>query len=72
MAWDKDQAESELAKWFTPSKPATKNYVERGTLDRTIFREFAQQGRQVLVFGPTGAGKTSMVLDNLERLKSRY
>ena len=72
MAWDKDQAEGELAKWFTPSKPATKNYVERGTLDRTLFREFAQQGRQVLVFGPTGAGKTSMVLDNLERLKSRY
>lgn len=72
MSWDKNNAETKLTKWFTPSKPATKNYVGRGDLDRTIFREFAQQGRQVLVFGPTGAGKTSMVLDNLEKLKNTY
>ncbi|KZU11121.1 ATP-binding protein [Lactiplantibacillus argentoratensis] len=72
MKWNSEQAEAELTKWFTPSKPATRNYVGRGTLDRTIFREFAQQGRQVLVFGPTGAGKTSMVLDNLSKLKKTY
>ncbi|WP_334341455.1 ATP-binding protein [Companilactobacillus sp. HBUAS56275] len=72
MRWDRDKSENELTKWFTPSKPATKNYVGRGTLDRTIFREFSQQGRQVLVFGPTGAGKTSMVLDNLAKLKEKY
>jgi len=72
MAWNSKKAEQELTKWFTPSKPATRNYVDRGTLDRTIFREFSQQGRQVLVFGPTGAGKTSMVLDNLGKLKSYY
>lgn len=72
MTWNKNKAEVELNKWFTPSKPATKNYVDRGNLDRTIFREFSQQGRQVLVFGPTGAGKTSMVLDNLEKLKKQY
>lgn len=41
-------------------------------MDKTIFREFSQQGRQVLVFGPTGAGKTSMVLDNLGKLKDKY
>jgi len=72
MSWNREKSEDELAKWFTPSKPATKNYVDRGTLDKTIFREFSQQGRQVLVFGPTGAGKTSMVLDNLAKLKKRY
>lgn len=72
MVWKSNKAELALSKWFTPSKPATKNYVDRGTLDRTIFREFAQQGRQVLVYGPTGAGKTSMVLDNLEKLKAQY
>ncbi|MGP4116645.1 ATP-binding protein [Levilactobacillus zymae] len=72
MTWDSSKTEYELTKWFTPSKPATNNYVDRGPLDRTIFREFAQQGRQVLVYGPTGAGKTSMVLDNLEKLKTRY
>lgn len=72
MEWNSEQAETELTKWFTPSKPATRNYVGRGTLDKTIFREFAQQGRQVLVFGPTGAGKTSMVLDNLNKLKNTY
>lgn len=72
MSWESSKAEEELTKWFTPSKPATKNYVGRGILDRTIFREFSQQGRQVLVFGPTGAGKTSMVLDNLAKLKEKY
>ncbi|AVK61368.1 hypothetical protein C5Z25_06115 [Lactobacillus sp. CBA3605] len=72
MAWDSKKAEVELTKWFTPSKPATRNYVDRGALDKTIFREFSQQGRQVLVFGPTGAGKTSMVLDNLNKLQALY
>jgi len=72
MVWNRKKAEVELTRWFTPSKPATKNYVDRGTLDRTIFREFSQQGRQVLVFGPTGAGKTSMVLDNLAKLEEQY
>lgn len=72
MAWNSEKSEDALTKWFTPSKPATKNYVGRGTLDKTIFREFSQQVRQVLVFGPTGAGKTSMVLDNLAKLKDKY
>ncbi|WP_164505147.1 ATP-binding protein [Companilactobacillus hulinensis] len=72
MAWNGTKAELELAKWFTPSKPATRNYVGRGTLDKTIFREFSQQGRQVLVYGPTGSGRTSMVLDNLEKLRDQY
>lgn len=68
MKWDMSQAEDALSNLFTPSMPATRNYVGRGNLDKFIFREFAQRGRQVLIFGPTGAGKTSMVLDNLNKL----
>ena len=25
MKWNSEQAEAELTKWFTPSKPATRN-----------------------------------------------
>lgn len=75
MSWDEKKgakAEKALIDWFTPSLPAVDNYVGRGILDKKIYREFAQRGRQVLVYGPTGAGKTSMVLDNLKRLKEQY
>lgn len=75
MPWNSKkgmQSEQSLGEWFTPSLPAVNNYVDRGTLDKKIFREFAQKGRQVLVYGPTGAGKTSMVLDNLARLNHQY
>lgn len=75
MSWDEKKgakAEKALIDWFTPSLPAVDNYVGRGVLDKKIYREFAQRGRQVLVYGPTGAGKTSMVLDNLKRLREQY
>ncbi|MFC6261679.1 ATP-binding protein [Levilactobacillus fujinensis] len=73
MAWSwSEEATDALNDWFTPSMPAVKNYVGRGNLDRTIMREFAQRGRQVLVYGPTGAGKTSMVLDNLKKLEKSH
>ncbi|CAJ1227898.1 AAA family ATPase [Lactiplantibacillus xiangfangensis] len=75
MPWNSKkgmQSEQSLGEWFTPSLPAVNNYVDRGTLDKKIFREFAQKGRQVLVYGPTSAGKTSMVLDNLARLNHQY
>ncbi|VDG30378.1 ATP-binding protein [Lactiplantibacillus mudanjiangensis] len=75
MPWSEKkgmQSEKSLGEWFTPSLPAVDNYVDRGILDKKIFREFAQKGRQVLVYGPTGAGKTSMVLDNLGRLQEQY
>lgn len=72
MTWNKLQAEKELSTWFTPRQPATNNYVDRGNLDLTIFHEFSQKGGQVLIYGPTGAGKTSLVLDNLEKLKEMY
>lgn len=72
MAWNADKASAALNKWFTPQTPAVANYVDRGKLDKTIYQAFAEQGSQVLVYGPTGAGKTSMVLDNLKKLEKQY
>lgn len=37
MTWDKEKAERALTKWFTPSRPATKNYVGRATLTERFF-----------------------------------
>lgn len=49
-----------------------KDYIKRDTQTKTIFREFSQSGRQILVFGPNSTRKTRLVLDNLSKLKSRY
>jgi len=72
MVWSGEKAEQEFAKGFSSGKSATRNDVDRGKRSKAIFREFAQQGRQILVFGPTGASKTSMVLDNLAKMKASY
>lgn len=75
MPWNSKKgmrSDQALDEHFTPSLPAVNNYVDRGALDKKIFREFAQKGRQILVYGPTGASRISMVLDNLDLLNQRY
>jgi len=72
MRLSSEQKETALNTWFTPAQPATKNYVSRGHLDKTIQRTFETKGQQILIYGQTGAGKTSMVIDNLNSLYTKY
>lgn len=72
MTLSHDEQEKALNTWFTPSQPAKKNYVGRGHLDKVIERAFSRKGNQVLIYGKTGAGKTSLVFDNLSTLNRLY
>jgi len=46
---------------YTPSCPAKLNFVEREALSKTIERNLKMRGRQVVVYGHTGSGKTSLL-----------
>lgn len=72
MSLTKKERSDQLNRWFTPTQPAKQNYVSRGKLDRLIERVFARKGTQILIYGPSGAGKTSMVIDNLGKLEKSY
>lgn len=57
-----------LNKWFTPSRPAVWNYIGRGEDDIRFRDALHEPGLQIMVYGPTGVGKTSLVLSQLNEL----
>ena len=61
-----------LAKYFTPTIPAVHNYVNREKEDEEFYSALLQPGLQIIVYGPTGVGKTSMVWSALEKHKLNY
>lgn len=46
---------------FTPTKAALLNYVSRPEIDNMLDSEMAIPGKQILVYGHSGSGKTSAV-----------
>ena len=64
-----------LEEVFTPSKAAEINYVERFEIDAQLSSEMSTPGKQIIVFGDSGSGKTSSVRnlltkDNLKFIKT--
>lgn len=57
---------------FTPAKAANVNYIERTKIDTQLASEMSIPGRQIVVFGHSGSGKTSSVLNLLSKNKYRY
>lgn len=57
---------------FTPATAANANYIERAEVDARLAREMSTPGRQIVVFGHSGSGKTSSVLNLLSRNNYRY
>ncbi len=54
---------------FTPTRPATHTFVERDeSTSRRIEQAFLTPGMQVVVYGPTGSGKTTLVRNKLTQL----
>jgi Cdc6-like AAA superfamily ATPase len=59
----------QLQSVFTPANAATINYINRGALEKQIDRALKIQGMQLIVYGHSGSGKTTIVRRVLERNK---
>lgn len=53
---------------FTPSLPAKLTFVERRSIDDKLVRALQTPGKQVVVFGHSGAGKTTIVNNKLDQI----
>ncbi|MBT1712358.1 ATP-binding protein [Fulvivirgaceae bacterium PWU5] len=51
---------------FTPSQPAFSNYVERGVVNTQLLRALKTPGKQLIIYGHTGAGKTTTLANVLK------
>jgi GTPase SAR1 family protein len=52
---------------FTPSTPAKKNYIERTNVSSRIASSLCTPGKQIVIYGYSGVGKTSLLRKQLER-----
>jgi Cdc6-like AAA superfamily ATPase len=59
----------QLQSVFTPANAATINSINRGALEKQIDRALKIQGMQLIVYGHSGSGKTTIVRRVLERNK---
>lgn len=57
---------------FTPAKAADINYIDRPEIDSLLSSEMSTPGKQIVVYGHSGSGKTSSVLNMLKKNKYRY
>lgn len=57
---------------FTPAKAADINYIDRPGIDSLLSSEMSTPGKQIVVYGHSGSGKTSSVLNLLKKNKYRY
>jgi hypothetical protein len=53
---------------FTPTLPAKLTFVERATVDDKLVRALQTPGKQIVVFGHSGAGKTTLIDNKLEQI----
>lgn len=57
---------------YTPSAPAVLNYKSRTEIDDEFSDILFEKGLQIIVYGATGVGKTSLILSQLEHLEEQY
>lgn len=57
---------------FTPSTAAVENYVPRPELEDSIKRDLKTPGKQLLVYGHSGSGKTTIIRKILKQEHIRY
>lgn len=69
---DKEQKKQILNEHYTPSSPAIKNYYHRIEIDNEFRDALDEKGLQLIVYGATGVGKTSLILSQLEKANETY
>lgn len=51
---------------FTPCQPARYTYVERESLNKQLRRAFNTPGKQIIIYGHSGVGKTTILANKLK------
>ncbi len=57
---------------FTPTMAATINYVSREGLESQIIKSIKTPGKQIVLYGYSGSGKTTIIQKILKQLNIRY
>lgn len=57
---------------FTPTKPARIAFVERNEVNDKLVSALRTPGKQVVVYGHSGTGKTTLLLNKLQQLYERH
>lgn len=68
----KGVSDIKLSQVFTPSAPAKRTYVSRPTAEKDLKSALGQPGTQIVVYGESGAGKSSLTLRVFEDTKRPY
>ena len=58
----------ELEKVFTPSTPAELTYIKRSQCEKQFIRALKTIGKQIIVYGHSGSGKSSLIVNILDEL----
>jgi len=57
---------------FTPTTPATLTYVERTKINNKLVDALRTPGKQIVVYGHSGSGKTTALLNKLNQLYENH
>ncbi|WP_298419788.1 ATP-binding protein [uncultured Kordia sp.] len=57
---------------FTPSQPANYTFVERESVNDRLTRAIRTPGKQIIIYGHSGVGKTSILIKKLKEQKIKY
>jgi len=61
-----------LEEVFTPSKPADITFVERIEINKRIDRAIRTSGKQIIIYGFSGVGKTTLLFKKLKEFNLNY
>lgn len=57
---------------FTPTKPARIAFVERDSVNDKLVNSLSTPGKQIVVYGHSGTGKTTLLVNKLTQLYDRH
>lgn len=61
-----------LEEVFTPTQAAKVNYIERATVEKQIIKSIKIPGTQIILYGNSGGGKTTIIRKVLNSLNRKY